>query len=373
MRIFDTFPFDAELDLLEHRLRETYCLVDAFVLVEAAETYSGQPKDLTFTLNRDRFAWAAPKLRCISLDSLGGRDRTARERAAIQRDAVRLALRDAEANDVVLLLDVDEIASRSLLERLRAGGIDHPRRILMTRHYQHADALAPRSPCCPSSDVPFQTATPRVRPGRWGELDERWSSSSGVAAPFRELAARNAFDIRFGEIEAAPLPDGGRHFSSVDPTSRLERKLHRVFHTEWSGERETSPVHLQRCRQHGVHHRGWWYAECPEGPLPEDVERLADRLGDHARFAPFWRRKLVRAWAWVRLGRWLPNRAVTAIDERFDRLVPILAAPLLAIDMVRALIAKFRQSRRSTMMKPRLDISSMNSSTSRSHVGRSTA
>jgi hypothetical protein len=54
MRIFDTFPFDGELDLLEHRLAETYDLVDAFVLVEAAQTYSGAPKELTFAANRDR-------------------------------------------------------------------------------------------------------------------------------------------------------------------------------------------------------------------------------------------------------------------------------------------------------------------------------
>ena len=52
MRIFDTFPFDGELALLEHRLAETYELVDVFVLVEAAETYSGAAKELTFARHR---------------------------------------------------------------------------------------------------------------------------------------------------------------------------------------------------------------------------------------------------------------------------------------------------------------------------------
>ncbi len=312
MRVFDTFPFDGELDLLEHRLTETYDLVDAFVLVEAAQTYSGMPKELTFSAHRERFAWAAAKLRPIALDSLGPPGRSPRERAAVQRDAMRMALRDAEPDDAILLLDVDEIPSRSLLQRLREHGIDRPRRILMTRHYQFADALAPRSPCCPSGDFP-----PHLDPGRWDALDPQWSSSSGVAVPFRELAAGNAFDLRFGEIDAEPLPDGGRHFSSVDPSTRLERKLHRVFHTEWAGERETSPAHLARCRSHGVHHRGWWYAETPKGELPDDVRRLVDLLGERADFPPLWRRRLVRKWSRIRLNRMLPEGVVEMIDGVF--------------------------------------------------------
>jgi len=365
VRIFDTFPFDAELDLLEHRLAETYELVDVFVLVEAAQTFSGRPKELTFARNRERFAWAAAKLRHITLDQLGGPERSPRERAAIQRDAVRLGLRDADPDDVVLLFDVDEIASPSLLQRLRAEGIDAPRRVLMTRHYEHADAVAPRSPCCPVATLPFQSATPYIAPGSWNVLDDTWHSASGVAVPFRALASRSAFDLRFSETDTTPIADGGRHFSSVDPSTQLDRKLHRVFHTEWAGDRETNPAHLARCRSHGVHHRGWWYAERPEGTPPDDVARLIARLGDRATFPPLRKRRLVRTWAWMRLHRAIPNRIVGMIDRHFERLLPLLALPLLIADFVR-----YAASR---MMKPRPDISLTNASTSRSHVERSTA
>jgi beta-1,4-mannosyl-glycoprotein beta-1,4-N-acetylglucosaminyltransferase len=364
MRIFDTFPFDAELDLLEHRLAETYDLVDAFVIVEAGQTYSGAPKELTFARHRDRFAWAAAKLRSIALPSLG--NGSPRERAAIQRDAVRHALRDAGPDDAVLLFDADEIASPDLLRHLREHGIDAPRRVVMTRHYQYPDAVAPRSPCCPSPEVPFQIATAHQRPGDWESLDARWHCSSAVAVPFAALASRNAFELRFEETEAPPLPAGGRHFSSVDPSTHLDRKLHRVFHTEWAGRRETSPAHLARTRAHGVHHRGWWYSERPEGTVPTDVARLVARLGDAAAFPPLWRRKLVRTWAWLRLAPWIPERAVAAIDRHYDRLLPLLAMPLFVLDGL-------RQAAASTMTKPRRDMSVTNASTSRSHVGRSTA
>ncbi|HEX8152262.1 MAG TPA: N-acetylglucosaminyltransferase [Thermoanaerobaculia bacterium] len=366
MRIFDTFPFDGELDVLEHRLRETYDLVDAFVLVEAAQTYSGRAKELTFAEHRERFAWAGAKLRHVRLDRLGGEERSARERAAIQRDAVRLGLRDAAPDDVVLLFDVDEIPSPALLRQLREHGVDQPRRVLMTRHYQHPDVVAPRSPCCPSDAVAFQTATPHLRPGRWDALDARWLSASGVAVPYSALASRSAFDLRFGEIDAAPLPDGGRHFSSVDPSTHLDRKLHRVFHTEWSGSRETSPAHLARCREHRVHHRGWWYAERPDGAVPEDVVRLMNRLGAQSPIPPLWRRRLVRTWAWLRLQRWIPDRVAGALDRRFERVLPLVALPLLVADLLRQLAA-------SMTTKPRPAMSLTNAATSRSHVERSTA
>lgn len=366
MHIFDTFPFDAELDLLEHRLTENYDFVDAFVLVEAAETFSGVPKELTFARNRQRFAWADAKLRYVSLNALGTPQSTARERAAVQRDAVRLALRDAEPDDIVLLLDADEIPSHDVLRFLRAHGVDGPSRLLMTRHYEHVDALAPRSPCCPSHSVFFQAATPRLRPGEWNHLNGGWQSQSGVAIPFRALNGRNAFDLRFGEVDAPPLTDAGRHFSSVDPGARLEEKLGRVFHTEWGGERETRPAHLRRCRLHGVHHRGWWYAERPEGPLPDDLRRLADRLNDDAAAAPFpawWRRRLVRTWAWLRLWRWLPEGTVKAIDRHFERLLPLAVVPLLAADLMRGFIAAIARAASagrhssSTTTNPRPDIS----------------
>src|SRR5580658_5545912 len=118
MRIFDTFLFDGELDLLEHRLRETFDLVDVFVLVEAAETFRGEKKPLVFRENRVRFAWAASKIRHVALDSLGAPGLSPWSREALQRNAIMLGLRDADPADIVLILDADEIVARPLLERL---------------------------------------------------------------------------------------------------------------------------------------------------------------------------------------------------------------------------------------------------------------
>ncbi len=62
MKIFDTFLFNNELDLLEVRLRLLYQYVDCFVIQESDYTHSGKLKPLYFDLNRYRFEWAAHKI-----------------------------------------------------------------------------------------------------------------------------------------------------------------------------------------------------------------------------------------------------------------------------------------------------------------------
>ena len=341
VRVFDTFPFDGELDLLEHRLRETYDLVDAFVIVEAAQTYRGTAKPFTFEENKSRFGWAADKIRHVKLASLGPASATPRERAAAQRNSVLLALRDAAPEDLVLLLDVDEMPSPALIERLRRDGLARPRRLAMTRHYGFADTLGPRSPCCPTGVDPFAAATPPLRPGRWGALTADWYGHSGAAAPVAAVREAGAFALRFGLADAAPLPDAGRHYSSVDPAAALARKLGRVFHAEYDGPRETSPEHLGRCRRYWVHHRGWWLAERPQGELPNDIARLLAASPVLAAGPPPARliRRLVRSWAWLRLSPAMPGRLVAVIDRRFETLLPLLLPPLLLCEGVRAAAA----------------------------------
>jgi beta-1,4-mannosyl-glycoprotein beta-1,4-N-acetylglucosaminyltransferase len=340
VRIFDTFPFDGELDLLQFHLEETFDLVDAFVLVEAAETYRGAAKPFTYADNADRFAWAAGKIRHVKLSGLG-RGPTARDRAAVQREAAMLALSDALPDDVALLLDVDEVPSRSLLEHLRAEGLDRPRRLAMSRHYGFADTLGPRSSCCPTGADPFAAATPWLKPAGWDGADACWYGHSGVAAPCRTLAAGSAFRLRYGLPLGEPIADAGRHFSGVDPSAALRRKLSRLFHEEFDGLRERSPEHLDLCRRHWVHHRGWWYAERPPGPLPDDVERLVRACPETGAGSPPppLARRLVRSWAWLRLWRRLPDRIVASVDRNFERWRPLLAPPLLLLDAGRAAAA----------------------------------
>ena len=345
MRIFDTFLFDGELSLLAHRLAETSDLVDVYVLVEAGETFRGEAKRLAFAEARERFAAYATQIRHVRLPRLGSSTTDPWTREKNQRDAVTLALSDAAADDIILILDADEIPSRELLKNLRTEGLDRPRRLLMTRHYEAIDRLGPRSPCCRDPYAPFAFAHRRLRAGGWEDLAIDWFSRSGVAAPYRALLP-TAGDLRAGGMSvhelrrtaplAGALPDAGRHLCFVDPAAHPSLKLGRVAHDELAGKRATSIEHLARCRRYAVHHRGWWYAEQPNGELPADLQRLHQLLAqrhDTKRHSDPMRR-MVRTWAWLRTWTVLTDDFVNSVDRHFETLAPVLAVPLLALDCV---------------------------------------
>lgn len=348
-RIYDTFLFDGELDLLEFRLRENFDETDVFVLVEAGETYRGRAKPLQFAENRARFAWAADKLRPVQLGTLGPAAATPRQRAELQRNAIVLALEDASPEDIVLLLDADEIPSRSSLRRLRAEGLDRPHRLEMTRHYQKLELLAPASTCCVDSTQPFAFAAGHLPVPPWDRLTRRWSGRSGAAAPFHALrgaAGMSPYRLRFNAQSWPVLANAGRHLTAVDPSAQLARKLDRVFHAEWATERGLYLPHLLRCEQHAVHHRGWWYAERVPGPLPEDLQRLAAAcpfLLRSTELPSMRRRRIVRTWAWLRQWEKLPDRFVRRVDDRFERLRPVLVPMLWLADAARWLAARLRR------------------------------
>lgn len=54
-KIFDTFLFFNELDLLEIRFETLYEYVDYFIVCECTKTFSGKEKPLYFNENKDRF------------------------------------------------------------------------------------------------------------------------------------------------------------------------------------------------------------------------------------------------------------------------------------------------------------------------------
>ena len=359
VRIYDTFLFDGELDLLEHRLRQNFDATDVFVLIEAAETYRGKPKPLVFAENRDRFAWASDKIRAIRLNSLGAPSSTPRARAAVQRNAMLMALQDATEQDIILLLDTDEIPSLSVLAELRTFGLTKPHRLEMTRHYQRLNLVAPASTCCIDPNQPFAFAAGHARPGEW-EQDRMWSGRSSVAVPFSCLASEaRPFQWRFGGNISDVIPKSGRHLTAVDPSAQLSRKMGRVFHAEWATERGTYPAHLARCEKHAVHHRGWWYAEPIPGDLPADLASLAAVCEAALRteaLPPMWRRRCVRTWAWLRQSKWLKDSTVKRVDDHFEALLPWFAAILLCSDGARFIAAAMLRfsSKRAAARQPEL-------------------
>jgi hypothetical protein len=112
MAIWDACLVRDEILTLRLRLDELWPVVDHFVVVEASETFRGQPKSLL--ASEDLTAYAA-KLEIVTVKLPAG-DPWVRE--AYQRAAMTRGLVGGLPDDLVLVSDVDEIPRADVVARL---------------------------------------------------------------------------------------------------------------------------------------------------------------------------------------------------------------------------------------------------------------
>ena len=143
-RIFDTFPFAGELDLLECRLTELYAHVHRFVIAESPVTYSGLAKPLFYAEHEARFAQWADKITYVVVDTSS--HLTAPERENAQRNALAQGLAGFGAGDVLITGDTDEIPHPDDLAVIAGGDGLWRQRKFMHRHHPVAANLVDSTP-----------------------------------------------------------------------------------------------------------------------------------------------------------------------------------------------------------------------------------
>lgn len=106
-KVFDTFCYNGEADMLEIRFNILSPYVDTFVICESEETFSGNWKPLYWAERDDRFGEWEDKVKYVVV---GAKEfPTAFDRAAYQKDSIRLALTECKSDDLIYYGDVDEV------------------------------------------------------------------------------------------------------------------------------------------------------------------------------------------------------------------------------------------------------------------------
>jgi beta-1,4-mannosyl-glycoprotein beta-1,4-N-acetylglucosaminyltransferase len=118
-KIYDTTIFFNEVEMLELRLNILDPVVDYFVIVEAAETHSGQPKPYNFLANQERFDRWLHKIIYVQIDDLTGDGRNSWQREAYHRARIADGLTEARPQDWIIVSDVDEIAHPAMVATLK--------------------------------------------------------------------------------------------------------------------------------------------------------------------------------------------------------------------------------------------------------------
>lgn len=117
MKIYDCFTFFNEFELLELRLKELYDVVDKFVLVEGDATFTNNTKPYYFEENSSRFSQYSDKIIHVKVKMPRDSDPWINEKA--QRDAIKHGVQSADADDVILITDLDEIPRANAIKSVR--------------------------------------------------------------------------------------------------------------------------------------------------------------------------------------------------------------------------------------------------------------
>lgn len=116
-KVYDCFLFFNEFELLKMRLYEMSPFVDKFVVVEAEETFRGDPKPLYFEQNRHLFE--AYKDKIIHIAVKGHYEDNGRfHRERYQRNQILRGLKECKDSDIILISDVDEIVRRNDIPKI---------------------------------------------------------------------------------------------------------------------------------------------------------------------------------------------------------------------------------------------------------------
>ncbi len=119
--IYDCFIFFDELDLLEIRLNVLNDSVDKFVLVEATKTHHGKDKPLHFLENIARYSKFRDKIIHVVVDrypDYHGKQTWVLEN--YQRNMIMNGLKNCNANDVIMISDLDEIPNPEKISKYKS-------------------------------------------------------------------------------------------------------------------------------------------------------------------------------------------------------------------------------------------------------------
>ena len=230
--IYDCFTFFNELDLLEIRLNTLAPVVDRFVIAEATRTQRGQPKELFFEKNRERFAAFADKITHVVVDDMLSEEEMGDNAFNLtwvnenrQRNALARGLKGLRDDDVILVSDLDEIPRpEKIAEAVRLARQGEVVRFVLDIFVYYANFKDYRTP-------------------RWllGTIALSWKSFLAGEALSRvacdrytvasECAGRCIQKVRF-VMPTRRIAHGGWHMTYLGGAEAVKRKLRSCAHTE---------------------------------------------------------------------------------------------------------------------------------------------
>ncbi len=222
--IFDCFSFFNELDILEIRLNVLAPVVDKFVLVEAVRRHSGEPKELYFEKNKQRFAPFLDKIIHVVVDDEPELPPDCPKLIAAwayenhQRNAIVRGLEGIREDDVVLISDLDEIPNpaqiKKYAQRCVEGGVVAVFSQIYCRYYLNVVSMT----------MPQWRVSKMLS---WKTFcDDATYANIEQHIPMPEFVNRGPTPTRVRFLRPQlVIPDGGWHFSYYGGAKQIQLKM----------------------------------------------------------------------------------------------------------------------------------------------------
>lgn len=228
--LIDCFTFYNELDMLEYRLNVLDEVVDYFVIAEANQTYSGQPKQLYFEKHKDRFKKFQHKLIHLVVDlpyKAPDIDYSKRQKwinEGYQRNSLQQGLDTLPktTRDLIMVSDLDEIPDPSTLRQIKEGNIKvEVNRFEMALYYYNMHT----------------------------KFDAAWTGSKIFTYQYLNDSKNTFDDIRL--MTCPNIPNGGWHLSYFGDELFIKNKIESFAHQELNTSEFCDPETIKQRMRDG--------------------------------------------------------------------------------------------------------------------------
>jgi hypothetical protein len=226
LAIFDCFPFNNELDILDTRLQELFDVVDRFIIVEAKYTHSGRPKELNFNNNLNRYSEYLSKITYLVIEKFpeieGSVTDKSWARERYQRDYIMNGLTGCQGNDIIIISDCDEIPNKQTIQNIKKKGIDGKHFTLEMDLYY------------------YNTTTKAV---------DKWKEAK--VADYRTLTTLGPCGLRYA-TDYVVIANAGQHRSYFGGVSSIIEKIENTAHQEYNTPEMKDPQRIAKAITEGT-------------------------------------------------------------------------------------------------------------------------
>ena len=243
--VYDCFQFFNELDILKLRLHIMNPVVDRFVISEATETFSGNPKPLYYEENKEMFAEFADKIIHVVVDDTP--PGYTHDRDTFQKNAVGRGLKDCADEDIIIFSDLDEIPNpekiKEILQNFDRTKIYHFAQRLFYCYLNMEEVSG--NLLSYAGEFPEAERSKDGIPGR-----KKWIGSKMCSYSLLKEQKLQLGELRFPERKACGIrvEDGGWHFGYMgghgekDVKKRVAEKVRSAAHQEYNKAEVLSDV-----------------------------------------------------------------------------------------------------------------------------------